>query len=112
MKKREKIPIKVSLLKVIYKATLSIHYRLASLLDDVITGAFELGEFDRAALLEAAASSANLKILFEEFLAQATEAQVDTLYFAEQEYTNILTMAKTVELANRVQFKNAGIWVH
>ncbi len=110
--KTKKIPVKIEIIKTLYEAVLPIHYRVTSLLEDVVSGSYQLTEIEKAALLEASASSSNLKVLFEEYISQTNEHQADTLHLAAQEYANVLTMVKTVELSNRVVFGQTGIWVH
>ena len=112
MSKAKTIPIKLSVIKVLYDAGMPAYTRLNALLEDVVEGNCMLSEVDKSALLESTAAATNLKILFEEYMSQAEENQVDTLHFPREEYAVILKLAKTVEVSHRIAFGQAGIWAH
>jgi hypothetical protein len=110
--KKEKIPVKVSVIETIYNATLPIFYRLNSLLKDVQFKKILISDFEKALLLEQTSHVITLKNLFEELLEEAKQESVLTLYLENLEFKNILYMSKTVELSYRLKFGQTGIWSH
>ena len=108
--KHEETPVQLSVIKTIYEALCPIFYRLHSLLKDDFDGTYTFCEYDRAALLDHLASATALKVLFEEYIKQASESKSETLYLPRQEFINIIAMSKTIETSNRTVFGQTGIW--
>jgi hypothetical protein len=104
--------IKISTLKLIYNALLPTYYKLESLLSDVLSGTYVISAYDRSLLLEQCSVSLALKCLFEEYFKEAEAAAVNTLYLKEEEFVTVLSLAKSVEIAERTMYKNTGIWPH
>ncbi len=104
--------IKISTLKLIYTALLPTYYKLQSLLGDVLSKSYIISDYDRSLLLEQCSVSLALKCLFEEYFREAEEAQVKTLHLKEEEFMTVLSLAKSVEVAERTMYKNIGIWTH
>lgn len=103
MKNNQKsIEVDLSVLKIIYQATLPIYYRLNALLEDVVGGVVSLSEIDRSLLLEFCSASSALKILFENHVEEIVDSQEGKKAIMDyQEYATILTLSKTVELSAR-----------
>jgi hypothetical protein len=111
--KEEKIKVEISVLKVIYNATLPIYYRLYSLLGDFFEKKIKLSETDAAVLLDFSSCAVTLKVLIEEFLnsAESTE-DGKKLILSQQEFLTIMSLSKTVELSTRSEFGNITIQEH
>jgi len=105
-------PVKIEVLKTIYDAMIPAYYRLNSLTQDVTSGLYPLSDSERASLLDATACATTLKAIFEEYLSQALENSVDTLYLPNAEFKSVLTMSKVVEASQRATYSNAAIWSH
>jgi len=112
--KKSPPPIKIEskIIKILYDSLLPFHYRLNSILEDVVEGRYSLSEMEKAVLLEHASCSLALKNIFEDYFDQMTEASVEQVFVKEEEYTNLLSMAKTVESSSRMLFSNFGLWSH
>ena len=110
--KGKKTPVKVSVIQVIYDATLPIYYRLNALTQDVMSGTYPLSLAEKSLLLEHTSHAISLKFLFEDILEEASSEKLQVVYLDSSEFKNILYMSKTVERSNRVIFNNTGIWSH
>ena len=105
------IEIKVSVLNVIYEATLPIFYRLNSLLEDVITKTIKISETDKAVLLDYTSCAVTLKVLFEKYLEEAGPEQ-EKIILPYQEYVTIMSLSKAVELSTRTVLGGISIQEH
>ena len=108
----KKIPVKLSVLKLIQSSNSSSLYRLQSLLAGLDKKEYNMSEIDHSSLLEATSCSLALNVLFEEFFDQAREASVNVLYLHEEEFANVIHMAKVVEKSNSLLFGQSGTWTH
>ncbi len=105
--------IDLSVLEIIYSATLPIYYRLYSLLEDVFNKRVLLSETDTAVLLDFCSCAATLKILFEEFFERTAPAKPDEkIKLSKEEFTTIMSLSKTVELSTRTTFSGLSIQDH
>ena len=105
------IEIKVSVLNVIYEATLPIFYRLNSLLEDVITKTIKISETDKAVLLDYTSCAVTLKVLFEKYL-EETDPEQEKIILPYEEYVTIMSLSKAVELSTRTVLGGISIQEH
>ena len=105
-------PVKIAIIREIFRNVLVNYYRLESFLHDHVEGTFPLSDVEKASLMDSLASALALKVLFEDYIEQAEQASVETLYIPYQEFKNILNMAKAVEASNNLVFNGVGIWAH
>ena len=108
----KKVPVKLSVLKLIQSSNLSCLYRLQALLSGLAKNEYSMSEIDHSTLLESASCSLALNVLFDEYFEQAHEASVEVLYLYEDEFKNVIQMAKIVERSNSMKFGQASIWTH
>lgn len=102
------IEVKMVTLRVVYDSLLPIYYRLNSALEDTVTKIIDIGETDKALLLEFCAHASTLKVLFESYF----ETEEESLVLPRGEYLMLITMAKSVETAARTTFGNLCMWPH
>jgi hypothetical protein len=103
-------PIKLEVIKVIYRAVLPTYYKLESLLENFVGQEFSVSETDKALLLDMLSCSLSLKCMFEQYIEEAEEGSVDQLFLPEKEFNAIIQMSKLVETATRIRFGNIAIW--
>jgi len=108
----ESTPIKISTIRVIYSALVPTYNKLYALAVDALSENFPLSETDKSILLEQCSMALALKCLFEEYFKEADENSVETLHLKKEEFITVLSLAKSVETAERTLFKNTGIWEH
>jgi len=108
----KKIPVKLQVLKLIQTSNLSSLNRLQALLEGLAKKEYNMSQIDHSALLESLSCSMALNVLFEEFSEQASDASVDVLYLPEDEFANIIQMAKIVEKSNSHLYGFSGTWTH
>ena len=99
-------------LTLLYKSLIPYHYRIASVLEDIIKEKYTIGEIEKAVLLEHASCTTALKNIFESMLEEVEESGAKYLKVKREEYLNILSMTKSVEVATRMSFGNFGLWTH
>lgn len=113
MEKNKQLEIKVSILKIIYNATLPIYYRLNCLLEDFFHKNVALSETDAALLMEYCSCAGTLKVLFEEYFEKIPNASPEEkLMLPYEEYMTIMTLSKTVELSTRTVLGGLTIQEH
>ena len=105
-------PVKVSVLKTIFKALKPIKYRLDALLEDYHKKNIIMSQAEYTALLEFRSSAAAVELLFTDYFEQAEEHRVDTLYLPNNEFQLVLGLSKTAELAYRAPLACSGLWAH
>jgi len=105
-------PLKVDVLKVIYKNIFSVFYRLRSLMESCLSGDVLLSQVDFSSLLDCLSTAANLKIIFEEYIESAEESGEDVIGVSEREFSEILEMAKIIEVSQKIKFMHSGIWTN
>lgn len=112
MNEEKTYKVKLSIIKKIYDSLLPIHYRVNSLLDDVILKVITLNEMERSILLEYCSCTSALKVLFESYFEKAEERSSQELILSQREYLTIISMSKTTEEASRSSFGATAIWDH
>ena len=109
---KEAIPVKVSILKTIYKAMLPIRTRLDSMLQDYYAERILISQAELTALFEFRSAAATAELMFDDYMEQAHEANVDVLHLPATEFTLLLDLSKTAELSTRTPLANSGLWTH
>ena len=112
MKNDNTTPVKVSVLKTIFKALKPIKYRLDAMLEDYHKQNIIMSQAEYTALLEFRSAAATVELLFTDYFEQAEEHSVSTLYLPTKEFHLILDLSKTAELAYRAQLACSGLWAH
>ena len=112
MNEEKTYKVKLSIIKKIYDSLLPIHYRVNSLLDDVILKVITLNEMERSILLEYCSCTSALKVLFESYFEKAEEKSSQELILSQREYLTIISMSKTTEEASQSSFGATAIWDH
>ncbi len=105
-------PVKVSVLKVLYKGLTPIIYRLDCLLEDYYNKSILLSQAELTAALEFRSAASTVELLMLDYLEQVEEHKVDTLYLPNKEFHLLLDLSKTAELAYRAPLANSGLWTH
>lgn len=105
-------PVKLEVIKVIYKALIPTYYKLESLLENLKNKEVQISNFDKALLLDMISCSISLKCMFEEYIEEAEEENATQLFLPEKEFNTILQMSKLVETSTRMKFGNVTIWSH
>jgi len=114
MMDKDTTPVKVSILRVLYKGLEPIRDRLDCILEDYYGKSIMLSQAELTATLEfrSAASTVELLLLdyFQHVEDQATP--VETLYLPTKEFQLLLDLSRTAELAYRAPLANSGLWTH
>ena len=105
-------PVKVSVLKVLYKGLKPIIYRLDSILEDYYSKTVSLSQAELTAALEFRSAASTVELLMLDYLDQVKEHNVETLYLPNKEFRLLLDLSKTAELAYRAPLANSGLWTH
>lgn len=105
-------PVKVSVIKVLYKGLLPVVYRLDALLEDYYNKDINLSQAELTAVLEFRSAAATVELLILDYLDQVKEHNVETLYLPNKEFHLLLDLSKTAELAYRAPLANSGLWTH
>ena len=105
-------PVKVTILKTIYKAMQPIKHRLDAILEDYYNKHINLSQAEHTAVLEFRSAAATVELLFTDYFEQAEEHEVEILYLPNQEFQMVLNLSKTAELAYRAPIAKSGLWVH
>ena len=112
MNEEKSYKVKLSIIRKIYETLLPVHYRVNSLLEDVISKTIILNEMERSILLEYCSCTSALKVLFENYFEKSKETASQELIISQREYLTILSMSKTAEEASRSSFGPTTIWDH
>lgn len=110
--KKEPIPVKVSVLRTIRRALLPIRTRLDAVLQDYYSERVMVSQAELTALLEFRSAAATAELMFDDYMEQADEAEVDQLYLPPSEFSLLLDLSKTAELSTRTPILNSGLWTH
>jgi len=110
--KGQEVPIKLSVLELLYKGLEPIRDRLECLLRDYYSQLIKLSQAELTALLEFRSAAATVQLLVDDYLEQAEESKVDTLYLPAKEFDLLLNLSKTVEISAKMPIANSGMWVH
>ena len=105
-------PVKVSVLRVLYKGLMPISHRLDALLEDYYSKKIKLSQAELTASLEFRSAAATVELLMIDYLEQVEEHKVETLYIPNKEFHLLLDLSKTAELAYRSPLANSGLWTH
>jgi len=105
-------PVKVSVLRVLYKGLKPIIYRLDAILKDFYSKNINLSQAELTAALEFRSAASTVELLMLDYLSQVEEHNVDTLYLPNKEFHLLLDLSKTAELAYRAPLANSGLWTH
>ena len=110
--KKEPIPVKTSVLRTIHKALLPIKCRLDAVLQDHYKENILISQAELTALLEFRSAAATAELMFDDYMEQAEEVQAEELYLPPAEFSLLLDLSKTAELATRTPLANSGLWTH
>ncbi len=105
-------PLKIEVIKVIYSAVLPIYYKMQALLEDIKCKEIIISDIDKAILLDMISCSLSLKCMFEEYIEEAADANVEQIYLQEKEFNTLMQMSKLLETSTRMKFGNIVIWSH
>ena len=105
-------PIKLSVLKVLYKGLEPVRDRLDSILEDFYKKNIILSQAEHTAVLEFRSAASTVELLLLDYFEQAQDNNVDTLYLPNKEFHLLLDLSKTAELAYRAPIANSGLWTH
>lgn len=105
-------PLKVEVLKTIYENVFSVFHRLKSLMASCMSGDILLSQIEFSSLLSCLSTASNLKMIFEEYIETAEELGQDVISVSENDFTEILEMAKIIEASQKIKFMHSGIWVN
>ena len=105
-------PVKVSVLKVLYKGLKPVIYRLDAILQDYYSKNIKLSQAELTAAFEFRSAASTVELLVLDYMDQVEEHKVDTLYIPNKEFTLLLDLSKTAELAYRSPVANSGLWTH
>ena len=105
-------PVKVSVLRVLYKGLTPIRDRLDCILEDYYKKAISLSQAELTAALEFRSAASTVELLLLDYFDQADEHKVDTLYLPNKEFLLLLDLSKTAELSYRAPLANSGLWTH
>lgn len=105
-------PVKLNVLKVLYKGLKPIKDRLDSMLEDFYKRNITLSQAELTTVLELNSAASTVELLVLDYFEQAEEHNVDVLYLPNKEFRMLLDLSKTAELAYRTPLANSGLWTH
>ena len=105
-------PVKVSVLRVLYKGLEPVRDRLDCILDDYYKKNVKLSQAELTAVLEFRSAASTVELLLLDYFEQVEENNIDTLHLPTKEFRLLLDLSKTAELAYRAPLANSGIWTH
>ncbi len=105
-------PVKVSVLRVLYKGLEPIRDRLDCLLEDYYKQEILLSQAELTAVLEFRSAASTVELLLLDYFSQVDEEEVDTLHLPNKEFHLLLDLSKTAELAYRAPIAGSGLWTH
>ncbi len=108
----ETTPVKVNILRVLYKGLLPVIYRLDCIFEDYYNKIISLSQAELTAVLEFRSAASTVELLILDYLEQVNEHNVDTLHLPNKEFQLLLDLSKTAELAYRAPLANSGLWTH
>ena len=110
--KEDSVPVKLSVLKILFQGLEPIRDRMESLLEDYYHRRILLSQAELTALLELRSAAATVELLLTDYFEQASESDVDTLYVPGPEFRLLIDLSKTVELGYRAPLANSGMCTH
>tara|TARA_B100000900_G_scaffold404592_1_gene413147 strand:- start:918 stop:1253 length:336 start_codon:yes stop_codon:yes gene_type:complete len=105
-------PVKVSVLRVLYKGLEPVRDRLDCILEDFYGKNILLSQAELTAALEFRSAASTVELLLLDYFDQVEDTGVDTLYLPNKEFRLLLDLSKTAELAYRAPLANSGLWTH
>ena len=105
-------PVKVSVLRVLYKGLELVRDRLDCILEDFYGKNILLSQAELTAALEFRSAASTVELLLLDYFDQVEDTGVDTLYLPNKEFRLLLDLSKTAELAYRAPLANSGLWTH
>ena len=112
MNEKDTTPVKVSVLRVLYKGLAPIRDRLDCMLEDYYNKKILLSQAELTAALEFRSAASTVELMVLDYFEQAEEHVVDTLYLPNKEFLLLLDLSKTAELGYRAPLANSGLWTH
>lgn len=109
---QETTPVKVSVLRVLYKGLIPVIHRLDSVLKDYYNRSISISQAELTVMFEFRSAASTVELLIIDYLDQVDEHHVDTLYLPNKEFRLLLDLSKTAELAYRTPVANSGLWTH
>ena len=106
------IPIKISVIKAINRGLEPVLLRMDCLLKDFYDDNISLSQAEHTALLELRSAGATVELLIDDYIEQASDAEVDIVYLPTKEFNLLLDLSKTAEMAYRAPLANSGMWTH
>ncbi len=105
-------PVKVSVLRVLYKGLEPVRDRLDCILEDFYGKNILLSQAELTAVLEFRSAASTVELLLLDYFEQVENTDIDTLYLPNKEFHLLLDLSKTAELAYRAPLANSGLWTH
>ena len=105
-------PVKVSVLRVLYKGLEPVRDRLDCILEDFYGKNILLSQAELTAVLEFRSAASTVELLLLDYFEQIENTNIDTLYLPNKEFHLLLDLSKTAELAYRAPLANSGLWTH
>ena len=112
MKKKDPIEVKVSVLRVIDKASRPLRHRLDSLLSDYYRGNLQISNTELAVLLEFRSAVSTMNMMMEDYFEDAEEHEAQVLHIPRSEFQTLISFSRTAELAFRTPVCNTGLWTN
>lgn len=109
---KEPIPVKVGILRTIYRALMPIRYRLDAVLQDFYKGVVLLSQAELTAVLEFSSAAFTAELMLSDYLEQAEETSAEQLYLPPAEFHLLLDLSKTAELSSRAPIARSGLWLN
>ena len=106
------VPVRISVLKTLYKGLEPIMLRLDCLLEDYYKKIITLSQAEHTAALEFRSAAATVELLLLDYFSQSEEHNVETIHLPSKEFHLVLDLSKTAELAYRAPLANSGLWTH
>lgn len=102
------IKVKEATLKLIYDSLLPVRTKMSLVLEDIYSKSIPISDPHLALLLEFSSHALTLKIILEEYFEKASES--GEIHIPKEDFSFIVNIAKSVELATRTDFGNITFW--
>jgi len=109
---KDTTPVRVSVLRTLYKGLEPVRSRLDCVLEDYYKKNISLSQAEHTAVLEFRSAASTVELLLLDYFEQSDEENVDTLYLPNKEFQLLLDLSRTAELAYRAPIANSGLWTH
>jgi hypothetical protein len=110
--KDKTVPVRVNILRIIYKATGPLRTRLDAMLKLHYEDKINMSPAELTTLFEFRSAAATSELMLEDYLSQAEEHEVEQLEIPSREFQLLLDLSKTVELSTRTPIACSGLWTH